>query len=105
MPCARFLAPLAERGLVVYLTPEDRRGTVITHGFHEAAELERLRTRAAEGGHSTPEPSTRSAANPELEDRVATALEQMAGLSERMTALEQRLHALEARHLPHDAPC
>ena len=29
-----LLKPLAERRLVVYLTPQGRRGTVLTHGFH-----------------------------------------------------------------------
>jgi uncharacterized protein YceH (UPF0502 family) len=37
------LKPLAARGLVVYLTPEGRRGTTVTHGFHAPKELERLR--------------------------------------------------------------
>jgi uncharacterized protein YceH (UPF0502 family) len=41
------LKPLVERTLVVYLTPEDRRGAVVTHGFHDPRELERLRERAA----------------------------------------------------------
>jgi uncharacterized protein YceH (UPF0502 family) len=36
--------PLAERGLVVYLTPEGRRGTTLTHGFHDPHEVERLRS-------------------------------------------------------------
>src|SRR5205823_7331021 len=40
----RALRPLVERKLVVYLTPEDRRGAVLTHGFHDPRELERLRT-------------------------------------------------------------
>jgi len=35
------LRQLVERRLVVYLTPEGRRGTVLTHGFHEPEELER----------------------------------------------------------------
>jgi uncharacterized protein len=34
---------LAERGLVVYLSPEGRRGTTVTHGFLVPKELERLR--------------------------------------------------------------
>src|SRR5438874_1712888 len=38
------LHPLVQRGLVVYLTPEGRRGTVLTHGFHDAQELERLKS-------------------------------------------------------------
>jgi uncharacterized protein YceH (UPF0502 family) len=37
------LRQLAERRLVVYLSPEGRRGTVLTHGFHEPGELERFR--------------------------------------------------------------
>jgi uncharacterized protein YceH (UPF0502 family) len=37
------LRPLADRRLVVYLTPENRRGTVLTHGFHAPQELDRLR--------------------------------------------------------------
>src|SRR5258708_6300928 len=31
--------PLAHRGLIVYLTPEGRRGTSLTHGFHDPQEL------------------------------------------------------------------
>lgn len=40
------LRPLAERRLVVFLGPEGRRGTLITHGFHAPAELEALRSAA-----------------------------------------------------------
>ena len=39
-----ILKRLTERRLVVYLTPEGRRGTVLTHGFYPTADLERLRT-------------------------------------------------------------
>jgi len=41
------LKPLAERKLVVYLTPEERRGTVLTHGFHAPQELAHLRGQAS----------------------------------------------------------
>jgi uncharacterized protein YceH (UPF0502 family) len=54
------LGPLAERRLIVYLTPEGRRGTVLTHGFHSAQELDRLRNR-----HQGPE----EAAEETTEDR------------------------------------
>jgi uncharacterized protein YceH (UPF0502 family) len=37
------LRPLTARGLVVLLGPEGRRGTLITHGFHEPRELDSLR--------------------------------------------------------------
>lgn len=35
-----LLKPLTERGLVVYLTAPDRRGAVLTHGFHPPEELD-----------------------------------------------------------------
>jgi uncharacterized protein YceH (UPF0502 family) len=44
-----LLKPLTERRLIVFLGPEGRRGTLITHGFHAAAELQALRDRAAVG--------------------------------------------------------
>jgi uncharacterized protein YceH (UPF0502 family) len=41
------LKPLSERNLIVYLTAGDRRGAMLTHGFHDQQELEGLRQRAA----------------------------------------------------------
>jgi uncharacterized protein YceH (UPF0502 family) len=41
------LKPLVERKLVVWLTPESRRGALITHGFHPPEELEGLRSKEA----------------------------------------------------------
>lgn len=38
-----ILRKLVERGLVVYLTPEGRRGTVVSHGFHAPEEITALR--------------------------------------------------------------
>ena len=35
-----LLKPLAEKRLVVFLGPEARRGTLITHGFHSAEEMQ-----------------------------------------------------------------
>ena len=40
------LKPLAERKLVVFLGPEGRRGTLITHGFHAPKELEMIKSHA-----------------------------------------------------------
>jgi len=40
------LRPLVQRKLVVYLTAEERRGAMLTHGFHVSHELEALRARA-----------------------------------------------------------
>jgi hypothetical protein len=39
------LKPLTERRLVVYLTAEGRRGTVLTHGMHAPDEVDKLRSR------------------------------------------------------------
>ncbi len=54
-----MLHRLAERRLVVYLTPEGRRGTSVTHGFHAPEELDHLRKAqpaeaAAPSGHAAP---------------------------------------------------
>lgn len=40
------LQPLVERRLVVFLGPEGRRGTLMTHGFHAPAELKALQSAA-----------------------------------------------------------
>src|SRR4051812_38697083 len=50
------LGPLAQRKLVVYLTPEGRRGTALTHGFHSPQELDRLRARFAGAAAADDEP-------------------------------------------------
>ena len=44
-----ILKPLVERKLVVYLTPERSRGTMVTHGFHPPEELTWLRNRHSSG--------------------------------------------------------
>ena len=49
-----LLKPLADRGLVVYLTPPERRGAVLTHGFHSAAELDAARAAFAGGAVELP---------------------------------------------------
>ena len=41
------LKPLVERGLVLLLGPEGRRGTLISHGFHAPKELELLKGQAS----------------------------------------------------------
>src|SRR5262245_16486170 len=58
------LKPLAERLLVVYLTPEGRRGTVLTHGFCSPQESERLRAKYAGGGTEAPAEESIPTASP-----------------------------------------
>jgi uncharacterized protein YceH (UPF0502 family) len=75
-----ILKPLAQRGLVVYLSPQGKRGTMVTHGFHAPGELEKLRTLHSAGGGGDEEAPARAAV--------------VAGASvERVEALESRLAA------------
>jgi hypothetical protein len=77
------LRPLVGRKLVVYLTPEDRRGAVLTHGFHDPHELERLRARATAQPVPAATPAAAPApphAAPARADQALPALE--AGLAE-----------------------
>lgn len=67
---------LAERGLVIYLTAEGRRGTMVTHGFHLPEELQLLKSRAERMALDEPVASApRATASSNLEARVV-ALEQ-----------------------------
>lgn len=44
-----LLRELVVRGLVVWLTPEARRGAILTHGFHSPEEVQRLKVRHVAG--------------------------------------------------------
>jgi uncharacterized protein YceH (UPF0502 family) len=82
------LKRLAERRLVVYLTPEGRRGTVLTHGFHATGELERLRAQHA------------GAAEPSREERIlpaTTAPPDWMTMKDDIAALKAKVAELEAR--------
>ncbi|HEY7425737.1 MAG TPA: DUF480 domain-containing protein, partial [Gemmataceae bacterium] len=101
------LRPLVERKLVVYLTPEERRGAMLTHGFHDAHELERLRSRiAAEPLPPTvPESPRQAAAAPapsqhdewltELESGLAAARDEIAALKQTVAVLQEELRQLK----------
>lgn len=101
------LRPLAERKLVVYLTPEGRRGTVLTHGMHAPDELEALRVRhKAEAVEvtSTPSPAAvprspesappRSPALPSLESRLNEAHTEIAALRNAVNELQNQVAEL-----------
>ena len=84
------LRPLVERKLVVYLTPEDRRGAVLTHGFHDPEELKHLRVRSAAEPAPTPAAPSAPAAVPPapgLEKQLAEAREDIAGLKQTVAVL------------------
>jgi uncharacterized protein YceH (UPF0502 family) len=105
----RLLRPLVERNLVVYLTPEDRRGAVLTHGFHDPRERDQLRApHAAEpvpvsappsaptpAPVAQPTPSRADSALPQIEAALAEAKSEIAALKATVAALEANLAAVQ----------
>jgi uncharacterized protein YceH (UPF0502 family) len=106
----RTLRPLVERKLVVYLTAEERRGAVLTHGYHEPHELDRLRVHFASAAASAAPPLTTSPAGPafvagggrmdeklrELESAVGTLRDELATTRQQVSALEKQVTELRA---------
>jgi uncharacterized protein len=103
-----ILRQLMERGLVVYLTPEGRRGTVLTHGFHDARELQQLRTRfegvASEPTENDVAETPRSAAVAErhppaalqhVESELAEVRATIATLQANVTELAKQVQAIQ----------
>jgi uncharacterized protein YceH (UPF0502 family) len=93
-----LLRPLAERRLVVYLTPQGRRGTVLTHGFHAPDELERLRARYA--GQALDDDEPRAAPPPREAPAARTEIDALkqtvAALQSDLAAVKEDLRALKA---------
>jgi uncharacterized protein YceH (UPF0502 family) len=92
-----ILQPLSQRGLVVYLSPEGRRGTVLTHGFHGAEELERLRTRSARESAADEPARPRTVPDP---DRLAALTARVDELAAQLAELRQTVAALRAQLPP-----
>jgi uncharacterized protein YceH (UPF0502 family) len=102
------LRPLVDRRLVVYLTAEERRGAILTHGFHDPAELAFLRKRAAgslsserpgpagspPSGSAPPVPATPDPAIPALRADLQEARQKIATLEQQVAALQARLEKL-----------
>jgi uncharacterized protein YceH (UPF0502 family) len=97
----KYLRPLVGRKLVVYLTPEERRGAVLTHGFHDPQELARLRAHHAAEPVPAPEASAPAAAAPAAPSRAESQLPALeAGLAEARTeaaALRQAVDDLRGQ--------
>ena len=90
------LQPLVRRNLVMYLTPEDRRGAVLTHGFHDPQELARLRARQAAEPAAAPAPAPQGAApaRPEAAPALDAARAEIADLKRCFAALQDEVSAL-----------
>lgn len=97
------LRPLVERRLVVYLTDPDRRGAVLTHGFHPPDELARLKAHAgsATDVDITPVRAAAPTVPPDalaaLERRLAEALEEIGRLKAAVSGLEGQVADLRKR--------
>ncbi len=105
----KLLKRLVERNLVIYLTSEDRRGAMVTHGFYEEAELNRLRARAASAmasstviapaaarpAVSTPPPTAATAPLPREDGRVQALETGFQAIQREVETGRQRLATLE----------
>jgi uncharacterized protein YceH (UPF0502 family) len=82
-----ILGPLSERKIVIYLTESDRRGAMVTHGFHTAEELEVARAKA---GHMTVDdgPPRTAALSPSATYSLA---EEVAALKSAVTNLQAQV--------------
>jgi uncharacterized protein YceH (UPF0502 family) len=77
------IQPLVGRNLVVYLTPQGKRGTALTHGFHTPAELEQIRKRYAGSADDAPAPPP-VPSQPDLQPRLQQAQDEIARLAEEL---------------------
>jgi uncharacterized protein YceH (UPF0502 family) len=92
------LKPLLERGLVVYLTEPERRGAIVTHGFHPPEEFARLKAHYAHAPASVAGPDAPAARpappGPALEAQLSAALAEIDALKARVGTLESQLAEL-----------
>lgn len=94
---------LSGRGFVVYLTPEGRRGTVVTHGCYQPEFLNRLKSQyvgalTAEDAAHLATPSPIGAGGPA---RAGAALEEIAEMRKQLAELRLTVesHAVQLRRL------
>jgi len=86
---------LADRGMAVYLTAEGRRGTVVTHGFQDAAALERARARSVDAESASA--GRVSPASPTGAHRTPTGTEEIEALRKELGELRSSVGVLAAR--------
>jgi hypothetical protein len=94
-----LIKALVERGYVVWLTPENRRGAVLTHGFHPPDELPRLTSHfgaiavepVAPAPAAPPQPDVLRTRLDAAEAQIATLKAEVATLRAAVTALQEAL--------------
>ncbi len=82
-----LIQQLLSRNLVQYLTPAERRGAMISHGFHAPDELATLQSILGSGS-SADVPATPRASAASTEARLNQAFEEIALLRKRIEVLE-----------------
>jgi uncharacterized protein len=90
--------PLTERGAVVFLGPEGRRGTLITHGCHDPRELEGLRRRASADDAVAPSRVAPVPASNELQElgaEIASLRGQLVEVQEALARVSRDLQTLK----------
>jgi uncharacterized protein YceH (UPF0502 family) len=88
------LKPTAERRLIVYLTPEGRRGTVLTHGFLSPSELDAEKARHLGGSQEEAPSPIPATANSRPSTELAEAWQEIAELLQGQDRLQQRVDEL-----------
>lgn len=93
------LRPLAERRLVVFLGPEGRRGTLLTHGFHSAEELAAAPREEAVARPASPPDSSRHDGIASLQAEVTTLRGELADLRQQLQHLQETVASLVAKQI------
>ena len=83
-----ILRTLASRRLVTYLSDPERRGALVTHGFHTLEELQGLSTKGPVAVEAASPHRAAPAATPAWEESLAKVLTEIDSLKERTLVLE-----------------
>jgi uncharacterized protein YceH (UPF0502 family) len=95
------LRSLADRGLVVFLGPEGRRGTTISHGFASPQELDRARAGAAAAAAAPAESAPpRSEPDAGLRGQVAALRQEVTQLQAQVAELAEKVRVLGEQRAP-----
>ena len=96
IPCAACSSRWPSRGLIVYLGPEGRRGTLLTHGFYTPKELDYLkanvRPEEPESAGAAPRPPLQSA---HLDSGLTEARQEIAALRAEVNGLREMLQTVQ----------
>lgn len=92
-----LLKPLVERKLIVYLTPEGRRGTILSHGFHSPEELEHLRSGTAAGWEKQQNEQAAATGQdqPTLQADITALRADLSALQNKVASLEADVRAIK----------